>query len=122
MQYSDVVLKHFHAPLHVGELSCAQDNVVTGRAGSHSCGNRVQLQFLVDDAGVVRDAKFKAYGNPYTIAACDYVASEMIGRSVETLGALTHEKLVKALTIPPTRLGSALIVEDALKAVVPVGV
>lgn len=115
---------------HAGDLAddacvaASAERIVGGEAGSRAQGTlvRVQLRLALADR-TVREMRYRAFGCPYTLAACEWVASTLSGRS---LTALSDDGLTAAvgtpahwcqtLGIPPARLGRLLVIEDALLA------
>jgi len=93
-----------------------------GQAGREALGTRVRFCLRWQD-GRVRQARYRAYGCPYTLATCEWLAGRLEGlalpeRSPDALaGALgAPPDWADALGIPPERLGRLLIIEDALHA------
>lgn len=115
---------------HGGEMAAAagvaagSEGIFDGEAGSREQGTlvRVQLRIALADR-IVREMRYRAFGCPYTLAVCEWLARQLGGR---TLGALSGDGLAEAvgtaarwcegLGIPPGRLGRLLIIEDALLA------
>ncbi len=100
------------------------EHIVSGVAGSRPQGTLVRVQLRIGLADrTVCEMRYRAFGCPYTLAACEWVASKLSGRA---LGALSGDGLVAAigtpvqwgetLGIPPARLGRLLVIEDALLA------
>jgi NifU-like protein involved in Fe-S cluster formation len=106
---------------HAGALEGA--DVRHGEAGREQRGTRVRFSLRIQQRRVI-GARFLAYGCPYTLAACEWIARELEagGGALATLSAAS-ERLgppsvwLQRLQIPPARLGRLLIIEDALQAV-----
>jgi nitrogen fixation NifU-like protein len=113
IRYAGLVQDHYENPRNVGSLAPGP-GVATGMAGSPKSGV-VRFQLRVED-GVVTDARFKAHGCGYTIAAASYATDWIKGRPVTEAAGLRHDLLAQALEMPALKLSSALLVEDALKA------
>jgi NifU-like protein involved in Fe-S cluster formation len=102
------------------------ERVVCGEAGSRAQGTLVRVQLRVDLAeGAVREMRYRAFGCPYTLATCEWLARSLSGRSLGAVAlgggewataAGTPAQWCQALEIPPARLGRLLIIEDALLA------
>lgn len=106
---------------HAGDLlpePCRQP--VVGEAGAEGLGTRVRFQFDVQD-GRVRSIRFRAYGCPWTLATCEWLAERLEGREWPVTGLGEPTDWAAALTIPLERLGRLLVVEDALKAALGAG-
>lgn len=98
--------------------------VFRGEAGSREQGTlvRVQLRLRICDR-TVSALRYRAFGCPCTLAACEWLARELSGRALATLSARgltaavgTPAQWCEALGIPPARLGRLLVIEDALLA------
>jgi cysteine desulfurase len=86
---------------------------VVGEAGAP--GQEAWVRFRLDVAdGVVKNALFKAYGCPHTLAVAAWVAERLRGRSRADLVPGTPAQWAEALAVPIEKLGRLLVVEDAL--------
>ncbi|MGH8231637.1 MAG: hypothetical protein ACRESY_07435 [Steroidobacteraceae bacterium] len=90
-----------------------------GEAGRERYGTRVRFFLWVEDGQLTR-VQFRAYGCPYTLAVCEWLALQLESSAGDvrvTLPALgSPADWAAALQIPPERLGRLLVIEDALKA------
>ncbi len=111
--YKDSVRKLFDSPRNAGVFDESK-NVVVGRAGDRSAGATVEFSLAIDGQ-VIKDAKFRAYGCPHTIAAASYVAANLVGAEVDALAGFDPHRMTEALDFPAEKLGRALIIEDALR-------
>jgi nitrogen fixation NifU-like protein len=75
----------------------------------------VRLQLRVDVEGRIAEARFKAFGCSATIACASYVTERISGRPASEAEALGREQIARALALPPDRLHSAAIAEQALR-------
>jgi NifU-like protein involved in Fe-S cluster formation len=93
--------------------------LVHGEAGRERHGTRVRFSLWVKGAQLTR-VQFRAYGCPYTLAVCEWLARRLESGGGEVRAALpalgSPADWAGALQIPPERLGRLLLVEDALKA------
>ncbi|NKB46290.1 MAG: Fe-S cluster assembly scaffold IscU [Legionellales bacterium] len=117
-EYSQAVLRYFFQSRQAGSLDVTQPDVRSARRGEIGVGDVLQLQIQVDDQQLIIDAKFKVYGNPYAIAAMAWLTEQLMGRTLIKARKLTHQTVVEALDIPPTKLHTALQVEDILYEVI----
>lgn len=102
----------FGALRHAGEPD-GTGPVVYGEAGRERHGTRVR--FVLQLAGSrVLQARYRAYGCPYTLAACEWLATRLESAGRGSLGAPAD--WAQQLRIPQARLGRLLVVEDALIA------
>jgi cysteine desulfurase len=88
---------------------------VTGEAGAAGQDTWIRFHLLVAD-GVVKDARFEAYGCPHTLAVAAWIAKELPGRRREALQPGTPRDWVKTHSVPIEKLGRLLVVEDAVQA------
>ncbi len=85
-----------------------------GEAGSTARGAWVVFH-VRPAAGRIAAMTFEAWGCPVTIAACAYLARELVGQPLSSLKAQDMARLRAMMAAPPGRLGRLLIVEDALR-------
>jgi NifU-like protein involved in Fe-S cluster formation len=114
MLYPAEVERHFRAPANVAPLSPAPYRSFRGEAGVQDLGTRVLFEVEVDGA-VVRRIAFRAYGSPYVIAACSRTTELLTGVPVQALNEFDPLPLAAQLETPPEKLGSLLILQDALR-------
>jgi hypothetical protein len=106
------VRRLFGALRHAGEPA-GTGPVVYGEAGREQRGTRVRFMLQVA-GGRVLQARYRAYGCPYTLAACEWLATRLESTGRGSLGA--PPDWAQQLQIPQARLGRLLVVEDALIA------
>jgi hypothetical protein len=106
------VRRLFGALRHAGEPAGSAP-LVCGEAGREQRGTRVRFMLQLAGARVLQ-ARYRAYGCPYTLAACEWLATRLEGGERGSLGAPAD--WARQLKIPPARLGRLLVVEDALVA------
>ena len=105
----------FAALRHAGEPAAAAitARVLCGEAGREQRGTRVRFMLrLVGDRLV--EVRYRAYGCPYTLAACEWLAQQLESGGRDSIGG--PAEWAQKLRIPPARLGRLLVVEDALRA------
>ena len=118
MAYSDKVLDHYENPRNVGKMDREDDNVGTGMVGAPACGDVMQLQILVDEIGVIQDAKFKTYGCGSAIASSSLLTEWVKGKTLEEAAAIKNTEIAKELSLPPVKIHCSVLAEDAIKAAV----
>jgi len=116
--YSDKVLDHYENPRNVGKMDKEDDNVGTGMVGAPACGDVMQLQILVDDIGVIQDAKFKTYGCGSAIASSSLLTEWVKGKTLDEAGAIKNTEIAKELSLPPVKIHCSVLAEDAIKAAI----
>jgi cysteine desulfurase len=88
---------------------------VTGEAGAPGQDTWIRFHLLVAD-GLVKDARFEAYGCPHTLAVAAWIAKELPGRRREALQPGTPTDWAKIHSVPIEKLGRLLVLEDAVQA------
>ena len=116
--YSDKVLDHYENPRNVGKMDRDDDNVGTGMVGAPACGDVMQLQILVDEIGIIQDAKFKTYGCGSAIASSSLLTEWVKGKSLEDAGNIRNTDIAKELSLPPVKIHCSVLAEDAIKAAI----
>jgi NifU-like protein involved in Fe-S cluster formation len=115
MDYPAAVLAHFAAPRHAGELPQGPGAVFSGRAGALAEGVVVSFQLRVLNDSI-QALTFRAYGCPYTLAACSLAAEGLQGAPVALLRDFTIGQVADQLQVPPGKRGALLRIEDALRS------
>jgi NifU-like protein involved in Fe-S cluster formation len=125
------VRRLFRDLAHSGEAAAGTSGAITstqcvlcGEAGTRVQGTWVRFQLLLQvPQRTVLDVRYRAYGCPYTLATCEWLARRLPG---QVLPQLSPEGLAAAvggaaewaerLAVPADRLGRLLVIEDALRA------
>jgi hypothetical protein len=64
----------------------------------------------------VKDARFKSYGCPHTLAVASWLTGQLVGRRRDDGVPGEPAGWAEALAVPAEKLGRLLTVEDALGA------
>ena len=88
---------------------------LTGEAGGPSQETWVRFHLTIG-SGIVKAARFKAYGCPHTLAVVDWLTHRLPGRARDDGPPGTPASWAEELSVPVERLGRLLVVEDALLA------
>ena len=118
MAYSDKVIDHYENPRNVGKLDDTKDSIGTGMVGAPACGDVMRLQILVDDDGIIEDAKFKTYGCGSAIASSSLLTEWVKGKSLDEAGAIKNTQIAQELSLPPVKIHCSVLAEDAIKAAI----
>jgi nitrogen fixation NifU-like protein len=118
MSYSEKVIDHYQNPKNVGTLDKSQKNVGTGLVGAPECGDVMRLQIEVDEAGVIKDAKFKTFGCGSAIASSSLATEWLKGKSVDEALTIDNMDIVQELNLPPVKIHCSVLAEDAIKAAI----
>jgi cysteine desulfurase len=85
-----------------------------GEAGGPGQETWVRFDLAIRD-DIVKDARFKAYGCPHTLAVASWLASQLPGRRRDALIPGSPADWASAQAVPVEKLGRLLVVEDALQ-------
>lgn len=118
MSYGTKVLDHYENPRNVGAFDKTLSEVGTGMVGAPACGDVMKLQILVDESGVIRDAKFKTYGCGSAIASSSLVTEWVKGRTLDEALSIRNTQIAEELALPPVKIHCSILAEDAIKAAV----
>ena len=116
MAYSSKVVEHYERPRNVGSMDKDDPRVGTGLVGAPACGDVMKLQVLVNDDGVIEDAKFKTFGCGSAIASSSLVTEWVKGRTVEEALQIRNTEIAEELSLPPVKIHCSVLAEDAIKA------
>jgi NifU-like N terminal domain len=86
---------------------------VSGEAGREQRGTRVRFMLELDGPQLL-EVRYRAYGCPHTLAACEWLAQRLEGGGRQLIGGPAH--WAQELQIPPAKMGRLLVIEDALRA------
>lgn len=115
MEYGSAVVRRFGALERARELPDGTPGLVSGEAEDRTLHVWVRFQLQVID-GVVRAARYQAYGCPHALAAADLVAETLEGQAVAAARAVNVRAVCEPLEVPVEKLGKLLRIEDALAA------
>ena len=118
MAYSEKVIDHYEIPRNVGTFDKEASDIGTGMVGAPACGDILRLQIKVNDAGIIEDARFKAYGCGSAIASSSLITEWVKGKSLEEAGAIKNSDIAEELELPPVKVHCSILAEDAIKAAI----
>lgn len=113
--YAEAVRRLCAGPAHAGDLSPGPGSVAEGEAVAPERGAWVRFAVRVSE-GIVREARFRAWGCPHVLAACELVAGRLEGLPPGCPGSVSAAALARELAVPPEKMGRLLVIEDALSA------
>ena len=73
---------------------------------------------MVNDEGVIEEAKFKTFGCGSAIASSSLVTEWIIQKTVSDAEKITNKDIVKELSLPPVKVHCSVLAEDAIKAAI----
>ncbi|GMR15388.1 MAG: SUF system NifU family Fe-S cluster assembly protein [Gammaproteobacteria bacterium] len=79
-RYSEIIIEHSQFPRHHGTL----ENPTHEAYGENPfCGDRIKLQFVVNDGGVIEQAVAESVGCAISIASASLLATHLHGLSLQ---------------------------------------
>jgi NifU-like protein involved in Fe-S cluster formation len=113
--YTDVVRAAFANPVHAGDLAGQYRRILRSAASASDTGPRLELSAGIDD-GKIAEIRFRAWGCPHLIAAAEWACERLEGRSADPMETISANDLAAALSVPVTKTGVMLLLEDAIAA------
>ena len=123
MAYGDKAIDHYENPRNVGSFGTQAEikerkDVGVGLVGAPECGDVMQLQIKVDDAGNIEDAKFKCFGCGSAIASSSLATEWLKGKTVDEGLTIKNTEIVEELSLPPVKIHCSVLAEDAIRAAI----
>ena len=115
--YREQILEHHRRPHNQGTLT-APSVSLEGR--NPNCGDVINLQLQLNDAGVITDVAFMGRGCAISQAGTSLITDELRGKSVDEVLALGSPFVMELLGVEvgPTRVHCALLgLETTQKAI-----
>ena len=129
--YSKKVQDHMNTPRHRGSFTdrdaqAANCKLIVADYGDASCGDSVQLFWLVDEkTNTIKDAKFLSFGCGTAIASADAMAALTIGQTVDAASKVTNIDVEKFLrddndtpAFPGQKMHCSVMAYDVIKRAV----
>ena len=112
--YSEKVMDHFSNPRNMGEIENASG---VGTVGNAKCGDIMRMYLDIDDAGMIRDCKFKTFGCGAAVATSSMATELVKGKSIQEALQVTNKAVMEALDgLPPVKVHCSLLAEEAIHA------
>jgi nitrogen fixation NifU-like protein len=104
MAYSERVQDHYDNPRNVGKFENEKkdSSVGVGLVGAPACGDVLKLSLKVED-GIIKDARFKAYGCGSAIASSSLVTEWVKGKTLEEASLIKNTDIAEELALPPVK-------------------
>ena len=106
--YSARVRDYFARTAHAGDL---EDAVIAEIAEQ---GVHLRLA-ATEYEGNIEALRFRAWGCPHVIAACEYFCAEYEGKPVCALGEFHASNIMRNLSVPVEKTGRILVLEDVVR-------
>ena len=107
--YSPAVRAYFSETAHAGDL----DDAVTAELAEQ--GIRLRLA-AIHDKGEIKALRFRAWGCPHVIAACESFCCDYEGQPVTALAGFRATDIMSKLSVPVEKTGRILVIEDAVRS------
>ena len=118
MAYSKELLDHYENPKNVGSMDKESSEVGTGLVGAPACGDVMKLQIMVNEKGVIEDAKFKTFGCGSAIASSSLITEWVKGKNLDEAHSIKNTEIANHLALPPVKIHCSILAEDAIKAAI----
>lgn len=112
-RYSEAVLSYFFDAKHVGIIEPAAD-VFSVQVGQVKNGEVIEFYFKLHDQTIIM-TRFKAYGSPATIAACEFVCRFLEHKTLQQARTLTANEIIDALQLSSFKIHVAALVVTAIQ-------
>lgn len=110
--YNNEIMNRFVNPRFVGTLKGSNG---VGMAQDANTNEIIKFYLLVDENGIIEDARFKAFGSAVVIAIADATCQTIIGLSVSDAEELHEVQIVDGLgEIPQERLYAPILAMNAI--------
>ena len=110
--YNNEIMNRFVNPQFVGTLKGSNG---VGMAQDASTNEIIKFYLLIDENGIIEDARFKAFGSAVVIAIADATCQTIIGLSVSDAEELHEVQIVDGLgEIPQERLYAPILAMNAI--------
>ena len=123
MAYSSKVIDHYENPRNVGAFGTSKEvasrkDIGIGIVGAPECGDVMQLQIRVNDAGIIEDAKFKCFGCGSAIASSSLATEWIKGKGVDEALTIKNTQIVEELSLPPVKIHCSVLAEDSIRSAI----
>lgn len=123
MAYSSKVIDHYENPRNVGAFGTSKEvasrkDIGIGIVGAPECGDVMQLQIRVSDAGIIEDAKFKCFGCGSAIASSSLATEWIKGKGVDEALTIKNTQIVEELSLPPVKIHCSVLAEDSIRSAI----
>ncbi len=114
--YSKEIIERFKNPRNAGGLRGANG---VGKVGNAACGDIMKVYLLVDDNGIIKDARFKTFGCCAAIASTDVACDLIKGKTLDEALKVTNKQVYDILgEMPPHKIHCSVLAEESIHAAV----
>ena len=111
-RYSEIIIEHSQFPRHHGTI---ENPTHEGHGENPFCGDRIKLQFLVNDGGVIEQAAVESVGCAISMASASLLATHVHGLNLGQAEDL-FDQIRTAITAGPDESGDEALGELAALA------
>lgn len=115
--YNILVQDCFFHPEHVGELDSEEPLIAHYRITQQKPSIIIDFYIQCSSTGFIKKACFKAKGNPYVIAAMEWLCRVVEGAELLNPPVIHYQQLINELEIPTSQYPVALLIEDIYKEI-----
>ncbi len=106
--YNSLVRRYFAETRHAGDLE--------GAVRVEIDDQDVRLRLAVThQSGQIQALRFRAWGCPHVIAACESFCADYEGQPVSGLAEFRATDIMRKLSVPVEKTGRILVLEDAVR-------
>lgn len=114
--YNKTVIERFKNPKNAGGLRGANG---IGKVGNAACGDIMKMYLLINDEGVIEDAKFKTFGCCAAIASTDVACDLVKGKTIDEALKVTNKQVFDILgDLPAHKIHCSVLAEESIRAAV----
>ncbi len=114
--YNKTVLERFKNPKNAGGLRGANG---IGKVGNAACGDIMKMYLLINDNGVIEDARFKTFGCCAAIASTDVACDLVKGKTIDEALKVTNKQVFDILgDLPAHKIHCSVLAEESIRAAV----
>lgn len=114
--YNAKTLEHFKNPKNAGGLKGANG---VGKVGNAACGDIMKMYLLINDDGVIEDARFKTFGCCAAIASTDVACDLIKGKTIDEALKVTNKQVFDVLgDLPAHKIHCSVLAEESIRAAV----
>lgn len=114
--YNKTVIERFKNPKNAGGLRGANG---IGKVGNAACGDIMKMYLLVNDDGIIEDARFKTFGCCAAIASTDVACDLVKGKTIDEALKVTNKQVFDILgDLPAHKIHCSVLAEESIRAAV----
>lgn len=106
--YQEMILQHYRTPKNFGPLPSPD---LEGAESNPTCGDHIEVRLKLDPTRrTIEEVRFTGDGCAISVASTSLLTLQVAGKSVEEVGRITRDDVLKQLGIPlsPVRVKCAL--------------